>query len=396
MVTVMESVTRRLIALTTLAVVLAARTAGAQVPPTNFGDGVCAIADSTCGSPPMLAVVSAFPAELEAVLTHATVHQTLVIGDRVLRVGTLGGVPAVFTLLGIGLVNATTTSDLVLDHFDVAGVVLSGVAGSATHAIGDVTVPATWLEADGASHPVDPSFLQIASAVAPGVQLERCAPIPPVPPGPITCLPQQPTVIVGGTGESDDPFDGKPFPCQHNSNPVFGCDIAGGVTAAAVPAAATDQLAAEDMETAAVARETQARGVPFIAFRAVSDKDFSTFLDDYQLAADNAAAVAAAFVERWGSGRAVTAGTVEPSGPRATCTWPRVATPACATGDKAPRSLTAAVDRCCRLLAAEPVNSKKVDRAWRRAARLAKQARHKLGKTCVQALSMALRKRGGS
>ena len=398
MVTGMESVKPRLVALvTTLAVVLAARMAGAAlVPPTKFGDGVCAIADSTCGSPPMLAVVSAFPAELEAVLAHATVHETLVIGDRVLRVGTLGDVPAVFALLGIGLVNAGTTTDLVLDHFDVAGVVLSGVAGSATHAIGDVTVPATWLEADGASHPVDPSFLQIASAVAPGVQLERCAPIPPVPPGPITCLPQQPTVIVGGTGESDDPFDGKPFPCQHNSNPVFGCDIAGGVTAAAVPAAATDQLAAEDMETAAVARETQARGVPFIAFRAVSDKDFSTFLDDYQLAADNAAAVAAAFVERWGSGRAVTAGTVEPSGPRATCTWPRVATPACATGDKAPRSLTAAVDRCCRLLAAEPVNSKKVDRAWRRAARLAKQARHKLGKTCVQALSMALRKRGGS
>ena len=399
MVTGMESVTRRLVALAvTLAVALAARTAGAaQVPPAKFGDGVCAIADSTCGSPPMLAVVSAFPAELEAVLTHATVHQTLVIGDRVLRIGTLGDVPVVFALLGIGLENAGTTTDLVLDHFDVAGVVLSGVAGSAAHAIGDVTVPATWLEADGTAHPVDPSFLQIASQVEPGILLERCAPIPPVPPGPITCLPQQPTVIVGGAGESDDPFGGKAFPCQHTSDPVFGCDIAGSVTAAAIPAATTDQLVAIDMETAAVARETQARGVPFIAFRAVSDnEDFSVFFDDYQLAADNAAAAAAAFVERWGSGRAVTAGTMEPSGPRASCTWPRLATSSCATGDQAPRAVTAAVDRCCRLLAADKVNSKKVDRAWRRAARLAKQAHRKLGKPCTQALSAALRERGGS
>jgi adenosylhomocysteine nucleosidase len=387
----MESVTRRLAALAaTLAVVLAARMAGAaQVPPAKFGDGVCAISDSTCGSPPMLAVVSAFPAELEAVLTHATVHETLVIGDRVLRVGTLGDVPTVFALLGIGLVNAGNTTDLVLDHFDVAGVVLSGVAGSATHAIGDVTVPATWLETDGASHPVDQSFLQIASAVAPGVALERCEVVPP-------CSSQQPTVIVGGTGESDDPFLGRPFACQHNSDPVFGCDIAGGVTAA-VPAAATDQLAANDEETAAVARETQARGVPFIAFRAVSDnEDFNDFFKYYQLAADNAAAAAAAFVARWGGGRAVTAGTTESSGPRASCSWPRLATSSCATDDQAPRSLTAAVGRCCSLLAADQVNTKKVDRAWRRAARLAKQARHKLGKTCAQAVSAALRERGGS
>src|SRR5262249_13450047 len=241
-----------------------------------------------------------------------------------------------------------------------------------THAIGDVTVPATWLEANGTSHPVDPSFLQIAGAVAPGVVLESCAAKPPSTARPLS-------VIVGGTGESDDPFMGRPLVCQHNSDPVFGCDIAGGLTAAAVPAAAADQLAANDEETAAVARETQVRGVPFIAFRAVSDnEDFGVFFQCYQPAADNAAAAAAAFVGRWGSGRTVTAGTAEASGPRASCSWPRLATSACATGDQAPRSLTAAVGRCCSLLAADQVNTKKVDRGWRRAARLAKQARPKL------------------
>src|SRR5262249_14522947 len=232
----------------------------------------------------------------------------------------IGGIPAVFALLGIGLVNASTTTDLVLDRFDIAAVVLSGVAGSSTHAIGDVTVPATWLEADGTPHSVDPSLLEIASAVAPGLVLERCGPVPPVPPGPITCLPGQPAVFVGGTGESDDPFQGRPLPCQHNTDPVFGCDVAAGVTAAAVTSQTNAQLAANDEESAAAARQAQARGVPFIAFRAVSDnEDFPTFFNYYQIAADNAAATAAAFIERWGAGRTVAAGNAEPSGARASC-----------------------------------------------------------------------------
>src|SRR5262245_22512860 len=399
MVTRMESVPRRLVALTaTLAVALVPSMSGAaQAPPARFGDGVCAITDSTCGSPPMLAVVSAFPGELEAVLTHATVHETLVVGDRVLRVGTIGGVPAVFALLGIGLVNAGTTTDLVLDRFDVAAMVLSGVAGSSTHAIGDVTVPATWLEANGTSHSVNPSLLEIASAVAPGLVLERCGPVPPVPPGPITCLPDLPAVIVGGTGESDDPFRG-PRPCQHNADPVFGCDVTA-VTAAAATSQTGDQLAANDEESAAAAREAQARGVPFIAFRAVSDNEsFPEFFNYYQIAADNAAATAAAFIERWGTGRTVAAGNAEPSGARASCGWPHLATTACAADGQAPRALNALVDRCCQLLAGEDVNAKKVARAWRRAARLARQpaARHRLGRTCAGALATALRQRAGS
>src|SRR5262249_49808738 len=161
------------------------------------------------------------------------VHETLVVGDRVLRVGTIGGVPVVIGLLGIGLGNAGATTGLVLDRFDVAGGVGSGVAGSAPGGIGGVTGPTTWLANDGTPPAVDPSFLQVASEIAPGLLLERCGAVPPDPPGPIVCLPNLPAMIVGGTGESDDPFGGRPVACTPGNDPVFGCDVAAGSTAAA-------------------------------------------------------------------------------------------------------------------------------------------------------------------
>ena len=62
-----------------------------------------------------------------------------------------------------------------------------------------------------------------------------------------------------------------------------------------------------DMETAAIARETAERGLPYIAFRAGSDGGGdplglpgfpAQFYAYYRLAARNAAAAAAAFLER--------------------------------------------------------------------------------------------------
>src|SRR5262249_12607784 len=142
----------------------------AESPPARFGDGLCAITQGTCGAPPMIAVLSAFPAELAPLIERATVRETVRVGDRVLRVGTLGDVPVVLGLLGIGLVNAANTTKLVLDRFDVDALIVSGVAGSPQR-IGDVTAPDTWVEDDGASHPVDPTLLAIAREVAadPGV-----------------------------------------------------------------------------------------------------------------------------------------------------------------------------------------------------------------------------------
>src|SRR5262249_49515316 len=272
----------------------------AESPPGRFGDGLCAIAEGTCGAPPMVAVLSAFPAELAPLVERATVRETLRVGDRVLRVGPPGDVPVVPGLLGTGLENATNTSRLVLDRFDVAALVVSGVAGSPRR-IGDVTVPETWTEDDGASHPADPALTALAREVAAaGVVFERCTPHPVEPPGPPVCLGYEPELVVGGTGHSSDPFGGRPCPRIPTGGGILGWGGGPGVAAAAgaVGLATSDEPDAVDEETAAVAREAQARGVPFIAFRAVSDSDRSSdplglpgfplqFFAYYRLAADN-------------------------------------------------------------------------------------------------------------
>ena len=385
----------------------AAHGSPAESPPARFGDGLCAITQGTCGAPPMIAVLSAFPAELAPLVARATVRETLRVGDRVLRVGTLGDVPVVLGLLGIGLVNAANTTRLVLDRFDVEALVVSGVAGSPQR-IGDVTVPDTWVEDDGTSHPVDPDLEALAREVATaGVAFDRCTPVPPEPPGPTVCLGFDPQLVVGGTGQSSDPYGGKALGCTPDGNDVSGCDVATG-TAASVPRAgstreATGEPEATDMETAAVAREAQARGVPFIAFRAVSDGAGDPlglpgfplqFFAYYRLAADNAAAATAAFVARWGEGRKLgRAGKPRSLAVGASCDWQRLATPACSVRRHPPRPVSATVARCCRLLAGTDVDAAAVSRAWTRAARLARVARATVGRRCATELSTALLQR---
>jgi nucleoside phosphorylase len=386
-----------------------ARGSPAESPPDRFGDGLCAIAQGTCGARPMIAVLSAFPAELAPLVERATVRETLRLGDRVLRVGTLGDVPVVLGLLGIGLVNATNTTRLVLDRFDVAALVVSGVAGSPQR-IGDVTAPDTWVEDDGASHPADPALLAIAREVAAAsVTFERCTPYPLANPDRTVCLGYDPQLVVGGMGQSSDPFQGKPLVCSPDGNDVFGCDVTAGTTAsiprAGAPLQAEDEPEATDMETAAVAREAQARGVPFIAFRAVSDgagdplglPGFpAQFFAYYRLAADNAAAATTAFVTRWGEGRKLGhAGKARATTTRASCDWERLATPSCSVRRHAPRPVRAMVDRCCRLLAGPDVDDAAVSRGWQRAARLVRAARGAVGRTCAIDLSAALLQRAG-
>ena len=156
--------------------------------------------------------------------------------------------------------------------------VFSGVAGS-PHRIADVTVPASWSEPGGPSYPADPAWLDLARRAAePGVAaLERCTLVPPDDAAAdLVCMPFEPAIFVGGRGESSDPFGGERVVCRPGGGDVFGCDPALPATAATAAAGPTASPLQEedltvDMETAATAREAAARGVPFVAFRAVSD-----------------------------------------------------------------------------------------------------------------------------
>jgi hypothetical protein len=201
-------------------------------------------------------------------------------------------------------------------------VVVSAVAGSPLKD-GDVTVPATWVLADGSSYSSDPAWLEQAAEVAKAgrISLENCAIIPDVgsipgaTAGEEICFPYTPRVVVGGFGSSSDPYGGVALGCTPNGNDVFACDSDPlNATAVSVGVGATamfvridpDTQAAYDQETAAIAREVTARGLPFIAFRASSDggddplnsTGFTEFFAYYRLAAHNAAAATAAFLDR--------------------------------------------------------------------------------------------------
>jgi nucleoside phosphorylase len=294
-----------------------------------------------------LLVLSAFPAEMDKLITAATVESTVFVDGRGFYVGTLEGNDVVMALTGIGLVNARETTRTAFDRFrcgagpGITGVVFSGVAGGRSF-IGDVTIPSRWKEGEqGVSLRVDPVMLATVRDVARSgsVQLARTAPAgDPACAGhdpdlvPTVSVDHTPEVIIGGQGLSADPFGGRSFPCTPFGGDVFGCDPCRAPTRAPPdprrfaeglipfldpnfflsyfqnPPPAETTYVAEDMETAAVARVAAQNRTPFIAFRAVSDGQGDPlmlpgfpfqFFAYRQLAADNAATVALAFLKAW-------------------------------------------------------------------------------------------------
>lgn len=266
---------------------------------------------SGCVRRPLL-VLSAFPAELSAVLAYATVDDVMVVNGKMFRLGSIGDEPVIMGMTGIGLVNATVTTRAALEQFDVRGIVVSGVAGS-TFRIGDVTVPDTWTLNGDTTYAAHAPWVELADdvAAAGSVVLEKCTFIPAEPTEEV-CLLHDPVVTVGGTGNSSDPFNNMAAPCQPTGdNDVFTCDVplpeASGSGQQLGIQGTTAATIAQDMETAAIGSEAIAHGVPFIAFRAVSDGEgdplmltipFQQFFVYYRLAANNAAAATVAFLER--------------------------------------------------------------------------------------------------
>lgn len=275
--------------------------------------GACGDDDGGETSVPV-AVLAAFPAELAALLEHTRIDDTVIIAGRTFRTGRMGDVPVIVGMTGIGLVNAAQTARALFDTTAVRGVVISGVAGSPFR-IGDVVVSERWAIAGGATYDAQGEWVERVAEVADagGVHLQRCTERPNAPLEDPVCMPHQPGVVIGGVGESDDPFGGTALSCTAGGDDVFGCDASGefpssfpSAPAERIGAAANDATAV-DMETAAIAAEAVARGLPFIAFRAVSDGEGDPldlpgfpfqFFAYYRLAARNAAAAAAAFVER--------------------------------------------------------------------------------------------------
>jgi adenosylhomocysteine nucleosidase len=273
-----------------------------------------------------VAVISAFPAELALLQGKVEGARQRSINGVEFTTGMLQGKPVVLFLSGVSMVNASMNTQLALDHFRVSHIVFTGIAGGVNPQlqIGDVVIAQRWseyLEAlfaretapgkyqapshqtdvqlpnFGMIHPrpvgvrsaghaqeekklwfdADPQLLNIARQAALQVQLERCD-------AARNCLDHQPRIVVGGNGVSGQAFvDNAAF--RDYTFKTFDANVL-------------------DMESAAVAHVAYANGVPFIAFRSLSDlagggegeNQIKTF---FRVAADNSARVLLAFLAAW-------------------------------------------------------------------------------------------------
>jgi adenosylhomocysteine nucleosidase len=289
----------------------------------------CATSPST-GTPvrfdetPRIAVISAFQPELTLLLRQLQTPVRHRVNGVEFSTGTLQGKPVVLFLSGISMVNASMNTQLVLDRFNIQGIVFSGIAGGVNPGlhIGDVSVPAQWgqylevlmaretapgqftipprMEAQtlapfGMLHPrpvetrtaaspapvrkfwfeVDPRMLAVARSLGPKA-LESC--------NAGICLTHKPQLLVGGNGVSGQAFvDNAAF--REYAFKTFGANVL-------------------DMETAAVGMVAYSNSVPYIAFRSLSDlagggdgaNEMVTFMN---IAADNSAKVLLAFLSAW-------------------------------------------------------------------------------------------------
>lgn len=272
-----------------------------------------------------IAVISAFEPELAELLPQLQRPQRHRVAGVEFTTGTLAGKEVVLFLSGISMTNAAMNTQRVLDHFNVSHIVYSGIAGGVNPglSIGDVVVAAQWgqylevlmareaapgryaapdwMQAEltlppfGMMHPrpvevrsaaqpavakqfwfpVDAQMLKVAAGLQ-NVPLARCHAN--------QCLHQTPRVQVGGNGVSGQAFvDNKAF--REYAFNTFAANVL-------------------DMETAATAMVAHSNGVPYIAFRSLSDlagggegaNELATFMG---LAASNSAKVLMAFLRAW-------------------------------------------------------------------------------------------------
>lgn len=272
-----------------------------------------------------LAILSAFAPELELLRARLQDAQTHVVQGVTFFTGQLEGQAVVLGLSGISMVNAAMNTQLLFDRFHVTHLIFSGIAGGVNPAlhIGDVSVPERWgqyLEtvmmretAPGqfqapaskgefefaAYGMMQPRAVRVQAAGGPGIQEKFWFDVDPqmlavarsIQSVPLRacdrenrCLHQPPELTVGGNGVSGSAFmDNADF-----RRYVF----------------STFRANVLDMESAACAQVAWRAGVPFIAFRSLSDlagggpgeNEMNAFL---HIAADNAAQVLLAFLRAW-------------------------------------------------------------------------------------------------
>jgi adenosylhomocysteine nucleosidase len=322
---------KRMIAIALLCVTLCATQVGAQPKAKSC------LTDCK----PRFGIVSAFGGEAEVLLAETKGKQEYIINGNTFTTGKLKNNRVVIVLTGISIENATMVTQLMIDHFNIHHLLLSGIAGGVDPSknIGDVVIPDKWAQplevyfsgnsevpapcgtlgdlsclglklsqftstanSDWAGtglfmrdtfvrnqsnfpqgefkfdYEVDPEMLAIAKTVNP--PLDRCGPKEPT-----LCVATQPVVWAGGRGMSGPAFLANPSYRDYAFNTIAAVSV--------------------DMETTAFAHVAYANEIPFIAFRSLSDlaggDDFTdvSALFSSGLAESNSAKLTLGFLAAW-------------------------------------------------------------------------------------------------
>jgi adenosylhomocysteine nucleosidase len=82
----------------------------------------------------------------DILLADAAGAKQYAINGNTFTTGVLRGIPVVVVLTGVSVENAATVTQLMIDHFNVNHLLLSGIAGGVDPAnhIGDVVIPGRW------------------------------------------------------------------------------------------------------------------------------------------------------------------------------------------------------------------------------------------------------------
>ena len=242
---------------------------------------------------PRLAILAAYQPEIEALLPSLAEITEYQVNGVEFYTGKMEGVDVVVFLTGISLVNAAMNTQLVIDHFEIEAILVSGVAGGVDPSLSfaDVTVPAKWGQynemvfmreaspGEFVPHPglgpefepygfmgprgmhvatkddpspttrkfwyeADPQLMAAAEVAAETVEFKQCIDAE-------TCLPRTPIVVLGGNGVTGSIFqDNADF--REYLFETFEAQVV-------------------EMETSAIATVAYANSIPYIGFRSLSD-----------------------------------------------------------------------------------------------------------------------------
>jgi adenosylhomocysteine nucleosidase len=216
----------------------------------------------------MLAIVSAMPDEITAVVESLVDVTTQTLGRRQYHAGGFEGTPVVVVFSGWGKVAAAATTTQLIASYDVTDIVFTGVAGAVQQglAIGDVVVGTELIQHDMDASPIFPRYevpllgktmlatdarLRVRLRAAAQEFLREDLPIA-VPQSSLEWFHVASPKVIDGVIASGDQF----FDSAEEIGALRG---------------RLPQVACVDMEGAAVAQVCEAYSVPFGIVRTISD-----------------------------------------------------------------------------------------------------------------------------